>query len=192
MKTKTSFLTACLALAFVSNLLAGDIPAAVSVGGKVTFTATAESDSPVVFKWSHNGAHIHEGMPLVLENVTKANAGIYTVTAGNKWGTTASLDRVILEVGSPPSPPIILPPVITAPLAAQRVEKQQSATFAVAASGTRPLRYVWRHQGRVLAGETGSTLTFAKVNPSYRGIVSVEVIGAIGPSAFSMASLDTL
>lgn len=64
-----------------------------SPGGTVTFSYQAESLLPVTNQWYFNGAPLanQTNTTLVLANIQAANAGSYSVLAGNSVGTTNSV-----------------------------------------------------------------------------------------------------
>src|SRR5688572_21402710 len=51
----------------------------------------------------------------------------------------------------------------------------KSLTLSANADGAHPLRYCWRKDGQILAGETGSQLRINSVLPSTAGAYIVEV-----------------
>lgn len=63
---------------------------AVESGAKVTFIATADGTPPLAFEWSKDGAKIGEGATFVIDSITAANAGSYTVKASNPMGDAVS------------------------------------------------------------------------------------------------------
>jgi uncharacterized protein YdaL len=77
------------------------------------------------------------------------------------------------------------------------VEEPQSATvvlgadvmWRVAAVGTEPLRYAWRHNGSPLAGATNSSLSLSNIRPVHAGTYAVEVQNQFGITTSTGATL---
>lgn len=73
------------------------------------------------------------------------------------------------------------PPVIITPPADQAVVINRTASFAVAAQGTPPLRYQWRFEGtNVLLGATNPVLPLPLIQLSNAGLYSVTITNAFG------------
>ncbi|MCU0952931.1 MAG: immunoglobulin domain-containing protein [Burkholderiaceae bacterium] len=65
-----------------------------------------------------------------------------------------------------------------------------SATLAVAAEGTAPLRYQWFRNGTSVAGATLPALSFTAVQPGAAGSYTVEVSNAAGTVVSSAVAFD--
>ncbi len=70
----------------------------VKQGATVTFSALSVGDPTLTYTWKLNGQVVASGTntALLLTNVTGANAGTYTVVAGNSAGTATSLPAFLL------------------------------------------------------------------------------------------------
>jgi hypothetical protein len=77
---------------------------AVSAGFDASFSVATLGPEPITYQWRFNGAPIAGATSagLTLKNVTSANAGNYTVVAGNAAGTVSST-TAILTVNPAPS-----------------------------------------------------------------------------------------
>jgi len=130
-------------------------------GGAVTFTVEAEGTPPLRYQWRRAGTPLAgaTAAALTLENLDPAQAGEYDVVVAN-------------DCGSLISPPATLTvhqgPAITISPQSQGVCPGGTVTLTVAATGSPPLSYRWRHAGVVLA-ETGPTLTLVGVGPADAG-----------------------
>ena len=71
-------------------------------------------------------------------------------------------------------------PVITAQPQGQVVSPGLNATFAVAVTGTAPLRYQWRFNSSALLAETNATLVVSNVSSASDGRYSVVVVNSGG------------
>jgi hypothetical protein len=83
------------------------------------------------------------------------------------------------------------PPSITTQPASRFVTNGGTATFAVVATGSAPLRYRWRNEGTPMAGATNSTLTITAVAPAHAGNYEVVITNNYG-SVTSVAAVLTV
>lgn len=105
-------------------------------------------------------------------------AGSYTaeVTVG---GVTRSQDFELTTAGATLTVTLDAP-TITASPAGATVAAGAAANLSVTATGTGPLTYQWRLNGRDLAGATSSTLGLTNIQPANVGVYTVAVSGAGG------------
>src|SRR5439155_1408371 len=66
-----------------------------------------------------------------------------------------------------------------------------TATFSTAPLGSGPFSFVWRKNGNILSGQTGSSFSIGSVSNTDTGTYSVTVSGACG-SATNTATLTVL
>ena len=71
-------------------------------------------------------------------------------------------------------------PTITTPPLGQEVSVNGNARFNVVATGTEPLSYQWKKQGRIIAGATEGTLVLDRVQMGQAGDYVVEVSNVVG------------
>jgi hypothetical protein len=83
-------------------------------------------------------------------------------------------------------------PVIVTPPVSQTLVAYQTAIFSVAASGSGPLSYQWRHNGANIPGATNSILQFLNVQPWQRGEYQVAVFNGFDSTVSSNATLALL
>ncbi len=87
------------------------------------------------------------------------------------------------------------PPVITGqPVSLTNECSAGSATFSVAASGSAPLSYQWRHNGTPILGQAGNTLTITNASIADAGSYDVVVTnnyGIVTSSAAILTVVDT-
>ena len=84
------------------------------------------------------------------------------------------------------------PPVITQQPAPPNRTSSAGAniTYAVTATGTAPLSYQWRLNGRVLAGATESFLNLSNVQPTHAGDYNVLVLNPAGSALSATVQLN--
>src|SRR5204862_8284694 len=98
-------------------------------GETATFTVTASAVPAPTYQWRRNGALVPgSGPTLTLSNVSRNNAGAYSVVVSNLAGIVTS-DPAVLTVQ-------YLPPVITIPPISQIVAAGGSAVLSGPATGT--------------------------------------------------------
>ncbi|HEV2329134.1 MAG TPA: DUF2341 domain-containing protein [Verrucomicrobiae bacterium] len=124
-------------------------------GATAVFTATAQGTQPISYQWRDNNNNVipsGTNATLVLANVQPSQAGTYTVTVLNAYGsTTASATLAVTQ----------------APQFVQNIEPTNvisyvayPVTLSVQASGTPPLSYQWYQDGSAVAGATNSSYSF--------------------------------
>ena len=140
--------------------------------GRVIFQAQAVGEWPLSFQWQRNGIDIPEATNawLVLTQVQPEQAGTYTVTVSNAWGTATSS----------PAELTVAPALITRDPQDQGVLIGRSATLEVRAQGEGPLSYQWRFNGAHLTEGTHATLVLPEVDWSDEGRYSVIVSNRFG------------
>ena len=123
-----------------------------------------------------------QGPSLVIDHVTAADAGNYTliVRSGFAFGSVTS---------SVASLTVLLPPAIVNPPANQTAGLSSNATFAVTASGTAPLAYQWQMNGTNLPGQIGQSLNLANVQWSDSGNYDVIITNDYGSVTSSVVTL---
>lgn len=100
--------------------------------------------------------------------------GTDSSSGGNGW----RVDSILLTARICCSD--ILPPTITTPPTNRTAQIGDNVTFVVAAGGTGPFGYQWRHMGTNLAGATASSYTRSNVQLSHAGNYSVVVSNVAG------------
>lgn len=83
-------------------------------------------------------------------------------------------------------------PVITEQPKGVVVAEGESTSLAVTATGSQPLRYLWRRNGAGISGATNATLDLLSVSTNHSGTYSVTVISPFGAVASSNAIVSVL
>ena len=146
----------------------------VAAGTDVTLTVAASGTVPLRHQWRFNGVDLAgaTGAALLLPAVTTRKAGDYAVLVSNEAGSQLSATAALA---------VSVPVTITQPPLSQTVVVGSAVNFAVAASGTTPLRYQWRFNGtNDLPGATNASLVLTNVQVAQAGRYQVEVGNAVG------------
>ena len=147
-------------------------------GTTATFWVAATGTPPLAFQWQKLSGTWSDlagstDTKLSLSNVQASQAGDYRVVLTNVDGALTS-DVARLTV--------IVPPRITPTVSLQNwaLELGTRASFVVTASGTPPLSFQWRLDGRNLEGKIQNTLTVTNLQSADGGDYSVVVSNAAG------------
>lgn len=151
-----------------------------AAGEAVSLIATASGAGPFAYQWKRNGVALPGATAntLLLDPITDALAGDYTVTVTNHVGATqSSAATVIVETGprftSRPSARIIGP-------------TGASLTLSGAASGPfAPITYQWNKDNRPIPGATSGTLTIDNFTNAQAGAYTLVATDAHGHRALA-------
>jgi hypothetical protein len=152
------------------------------VGAKVVFTAVATGGPKPHYQWFLNGVTLSGGKSgtLTINKVKASDAGTYTVTATNSFGSATSNPAVLM---------VNAPPTIKTQPKSETVKAGATATFTVVATGTPTLTYQWAFNGTAIPGAMASTLTLTDVGAAAAGSYSVTVTNSIGSITSNAATL---
>ena len=146
----------------------------INAGGAASFTVLAGGTPPLSYQWNLNTTNIvgATNSALTLVNVQPANAGLYSLTVSNPYGTALSSNASLTV--------LVFPPVIIKQPTNLTVFAGGTANFSLVATGTLPLNYQWNFNGTNISGATNATLTLAGVQLSQAGNYSALVANAYG------------
>ncbi|MDZ7652733.1 MAG: hypothetical protein U5L03_09390 [Burkholderiaceae bacterium] len=151
----------------------------------------AQGTAPLSYQWYRNDRLIEgaTASALTIAEVSEADAGVYAVAVSNDGGKLRS-DAVPLTVrpaaSGPPQP--VAPAIATQPTGLA-VNVGQTATLAVAASGSGPLTFQWRRNAVPIAGANGPILTIGAVSIGDAGQYSVVISNSAGQATSADAGL---
>lgn len=153
------------------------------IGGAATFNVAAFGFQPLDYQWQFKGVRLatQTNTTLLLTNVQLTNAGNYSVTVSNPFGSETS-SNALLTV-------LVPPPTITTQPTSRIGYVGETKTFTVVANGIAPLSYQWQFNGAPLAGKTSSVLSLTSVQYSNAGPYTVVVSSAGGSITSSIAIL---
>jgi alpha-tubulin suppressor-like RCC1 family protein len=178
-----------------SNAILTVIPIAISsqpasasryVGDSVTFQVTAIKNGPFSYQWQLGGVDMpgRTGSTLTLSSLVLSNAGNYSVSITNPYGSTHSADATLAVTDSKP--------IITAQPASVGAYPGNTVTFQVTATGSKPLAYQWLSNGVPITGATATNLVLSSVTPASAALYSVLISNAVGTTLSSNAALAFL
>jgi len=150
-------------------------------GSTVQFSVDAGGTPPLSYQWRFKGVAIAgaNNATLLVPNVTKSDAGTYSVVVSNASGSVTSVGAS-LTVNDPA--------VLGYPLA-QTVTGGTNLIMMAYAGGTPPLTYEWRRNGVALPGKTNDVLLLNNVTRHDGGSYSVRVRNALGTAVSPNALL---
>jgi hypothetical protein len=161
--------------------------ALVPLGGTAEFTVLASGNPPPSYQWYFEATNLIAGATgptLVVENVTLAEAGLYSVQVSNTVGS---------EFSAPAALSISVLPYIAAQPESIGVLKGSTAQFSVVALGAPPFSYQWFFQGtNALVGATNASLALPNVDFPLGGKYSVTVSNEFGSTNSLSATLRVL
>jgi hypothetical protein len=140
----------------------------ILAGSNATFTVSV-FPTPLSYQWRFNVTNLIAGAvtaSYTISNATIANAGNYDVVIVNSSGSVTSAVATLVVLG---------PPAITMQPSNQAAVVGGSVALSVAASGTPPLSYQWRHNGAGIPGATLSAYALSGVQPAGAGVYDVVV-----------------
>jgi pectate lyase len=157
----------------------------VSLGQNVTFSFGVGGTLPLTYQWYYNTntlLSVGTNSTLTLTNVQPSDAGSYSVTVTNSYGSTNSaVAQLTVNIFSPS---------ISNDPQDQSALVGQDTSFSVLASGTAPLSYQWYYNtNTVLTNATGSILTLTNVQLTDAGGYSVVVTNSYGSATSAVAQL---
>ena len=157
----------------------------LAVGGRLVCPVNVIGGGTYTYRWYLNGTLISGATanPYIVESLTTANTGTYSVDVTNSLGTTR-ITAGTVTVGAAGSPVLALQPI------SKTVAPGATFTLATSASGS-GLTYQWLRNGTPLAGETGAILLRQNVTAADAGNYSVRVSNSAG-SVTSSAGTITL
>jgi len=159
----------------------------ITSGQTATFSVAASGTAPFSYQWQLNGSAINGATSSTYTTPaeTTSNSGAkFSVVVSNSAGSATSGNATLTVTATPVAPSITTQP------ASQTITAGQTATFAVAASGTAPMSYQWQLNGSAINGATSSTYTTPAETVSNSGAkFSVVVSNSTGSATSNNATL---
>jgi len=161
----------------------------VTAGGGATLAVVAAGTGPLSYQWLRDGQFVPGATSpvLTLSNLGVADSSNWNVLVFNAAGSvTSSAATLTVQAGQPP---VTQAPAISTQPTGQVLTLGQRAVFAVAASGSVPLSYLWERDGTALQGATGAVLVIEAVGAADAGSYRVTLSNGAGTVTSSAAGL---
>jgi len=154
-------------------------------GSAVIFSVEVVGVPAPALQWLRDGSGINgaNSATLILNNISVADAGIYSVTADNASGVVTST-AALLSV----TPAAVAPAMIQQPAPVVAVVGS-TVVFSAAATGTPAPSFQWQHGNVDLPGENGPMLVLTQTSASTAGTYRVVVNNAWGSTTSNVAAL---
>jgi hypothetical protein len=148
----------------------------VTAGESVSLGVFAAGTAPLAYAWRRDGLAVAGATAdtLAFPAVRESDAGAYTVTVTNAFGSATS-PPALLEV----RPAAVAPSIVAGPSGAVLTAGAR-LMLAVTAAGTSPLAYQWIRDGAELPGEAAATLVRDPAAPEDAGDYRVRVSNTVG------------
>lgn len=166
-------------------------PASLTVaqGSAASFAIGLADSTAATYQWRRDGNPIPGATQAVyaIARVADVDAGAYSVlvTSGSASVTSAV---ATLNATANPGPMVVAPTITTQP-EGLTVNPGQTATLAIAATGSGPLAYLWQRNGVAVPNATGPVLTFTTTTANDAGSYTVLVSNSAGGATSQVAGL---
>ena len=157
----------------------------VVAGQRVVLQVDAVGSKPLRYEWSRDGVWMRwvTGSSLTLDPVTSQDAAGYSVSVVNDMATARSPTFRLT---------VVQPPQVISQSTDRFVPVGSPVSLAADATGTSPLVFQWRMNGRTLEGQTNTTLGWGSVAASDAGSFAVVITNAWGSVTSAPIRLDVL
>lgn len=179
----TTSATATLTVHQRPSITTQPVAVTIDAGETATFTVVAGGTPPLSYQWSRYGVVLPgaTAATLTLTNVQDADAGAYTVTVSNAVGTAGSNVGSLVVTAAAPT--------VSAQPQSLTTSVGAAVSFTVTAAGTTPFTYQWKKNGAVIAGATGTSLSFSNVQSADAADYTVVVTNSLGSVTSAIAAL---
>lgn len=164
-------------------------PNKVAEYGSITLTPTTTGTAPLSYQWLKAGKPIvgATNPTLILSPALLTDSGAYSVLVSNRTPVVAKSKAISIGV--------LVPPSISAPPVSASVIEYRAASFQVAASGGKPLKYQWQRlrsgsPPENLPGKTSATLSFPSAVVADAGDYQCLVSNPVGRVTSPVVSLS--
>jgi uncharacterized delta-60 repeat protein len=165
-------------------------PASITnnAGTSAVFSVLAFGNGPLGYRWRKGGFDLADGgnvsgsaaASLTLSNLLGGDAGGYSVVISNASGNVTSKVATLT----------VIEPVVSVQPISQAKFVGDSVTFSVAAIGSQPLAYQWRHDGSAQTGATQASLTLTNLHDADSGGYDAVVSSSWGVVTSAVANLS--
>ncbi|MBI3413929.1 MAG: immunoglobulin domain-containing protein [Verrucomicrobia bacterium] len=173
------------------TIITQPLSASAYAGGGVSFIVGVNGSPPLTYQWLFNGTPLRDqtNQVLFIAATSAADAGDYTVSVTNHFGT-ASSSVASLAVEAPSEATILVQP------RGDTVAVGGYLNLSVLAAGTPPLTYQWFQNGQALVGRTNQNLELVNMQFTNGGVYEVVVRNYAGsvsslPAALVITNVDS-
>jgi sugar lactone lactonase YvrE len=164
----------------------------VIIGDTASFSVAAAGSQPITYQWRKDGVDIPGAIEpdLIIDEITTADFGVYTVVASNAGGSEVSLDAVVTDA--------TVAPQFLSQLESQVLAPGDNTSFTLVAEGTQTITYQWQKNGvslvngGVYSGVTTSTLTLTGLTGANSGTYTLIATNAAGSVTSNEATLNVV
>lgn len=158
----------------------------VTAGQSAVFTVAAGGTPPLAYQWQKNQVDIlgATSSSYTIVSAQASDAASYRCRVSNAYGSATSSSATLTV-----NPVSQDPPSITSHPQSLTRTVGQSATFAVAATGTAPLVYQWQKNSLNVAGASSTSYTISGIQQSDAGSYRCVVTNPYGAATSSAATL---
>ncbi len=153
----------------------------INIGASATFSVRSAGAPLPAYQWRKGGVPLPgaTGYSLSISNAQASDTGDYTVTLTNAYGVaTSSAARLTVAT----------PVAVTTRPRSRLAAMGSPVSFGITAAGA--TSYQWRHNGQIVTGATGDTLTLPAISLADRGYYEVIVTDAAGGTGRSVSYLN--
>jgi uncharacterized repeat protein (TIGR01451 family) len=138
-------------------------------GTTANFNTVAHGTGPFSYQWIKNGGVLpgQTNAVLTLANITTANSGLYAVQVNGACTSVTNFTTLTVNAVT-----------LVEPLISQTACPGASASFNAVTHGTGPFTFLWRKDGKLVPGGTGSSLVIGNVSVLDAGTYAVTVTGS--------------
>jgi hypothetical protein len=153
-------------------------------GTDITFTASADGSTPLIWQWRFNGVPISGATipTLTRSAVTTNQAGGYSVVVTNSFGSATSQVAVLSVVDAAP--------YFTRQPVSQSVALSNYTTLIAEASGSVPIFWQWQFNGAAIQDATNSSLIVGPVTSDLTGGYTAVARNAFGSVTSAVATVS--
>ena len=152
------------------------------IDSKIELEVKAEGTEPMTYQWYRGTEPIIGGnkSKYSKNSIKQLDFGTYHVEITNIAGTTKSSPIVISRASAP---------LILSQPKSQVLQYGETATFAIEATGTEPIDYLWFKDGKPMENNTKPLLKLNKITKADEGIYSVRVKNPYGKEISKVSNL---
>jgi hypothetical protein len=174
--------TASLALNAVTAISVQPVAVTACNGLTAAYNVTASGQGTLSYQWRKDGSPISgaTNSSYSLSGITSTNAGNYSVVVSGGCGNITSSNAALTVQPAT---------LISSQPSASTICQNNTANFAVTATGQGALSYQWKLNGNAISGATGSTLAVSNAQALNAGSYTVDVTAGCGTTSSNTAAL---